>query len=382
MKKILKNRISILIIILLLSSSILQIKANGNYNSLDIDKLTYKQEINIPIDTSNDIAKFQPIDLRVEFSNPCWSIDEKHHSIRVGIDDGSDLVEIDSQIYDLEYIDDTHIKSCSLVFLIPEKANGKEKYYVFYDSSETEAPNYEDHLTLEDTHYYFEPISGQKIDFDYFGIFEDGLIIYAVIQKGEIIGNPVSHTIAKCIPNAAFLETNTIEQLAAFDLRYGVKGEPDYTGPSAATKATKKIIVDGNLMVKLRVESTSPEGNSITDNIYTYYFCPTETKRIFVNVAHNVIKTIDIEDPDVLDGVYTGIITIKARSTTIEKMNVGNILPNLNVYDESESIKEYYVPPDPESVAKEIILSTEDDIDLGSKGWVSLSTLSRKYTLL
>ncbi len=373
MKKILKSRISILIIILLLSSSIIQIKANSNYNSQDIDKLTYKQEINIPIDTSIDIAKFQPIDLRVEFSNPCWAIDEKHHSIRVGIDDGSDLVEIDSQIYDLEYIDDANIKSCSLVFLIPEKANGKEKYYVFYDSSETEAPNYEDHLTLEDTHYYFEPISGQKIDFDYFGIFEDGLIIYAVIQKGEIIGNPVSHTIAKCIPNADILETNTIEQLAAFDLRYGVKGEPDYTGPSAATKATKKIIVDGNLMVRLRVESTSPQGNIITDNIYTYYFCPTETKRIFVNVDHEVIKTINIEDPDVLDGAYTGIITIKARSTTIEKMNVGNLLPNLNLYDETESIKEYYVPSDPESVAKELILSTEDDIDLGSKGWVSLS---------
>jgi len=374
MKKIFKN-VTILIIVnlLLLSSFIIQIKAQDNYNSQDLDKLSYKQEISIPIDTSLETTKLQPIDIRLEFSKPCWAIDETRHSVRVGIDDGSELIELDSQIYDLEYIDDAHIKSCSLVFLIPETANGKEKYYVFYDSSETEPPNYKDHITLQDTHYFFEPISGQKIDFDYFGIFEDEFIIYAVIQKGEIIGNPVSHTIAKCIPNAAILETNTIEQLAAFDLRYGVKGEPDYTGPSAATRVTKTILVDGNLMVRLRIESSSPQANIITDNIYTYYYCPTETKRIFVNVDHEVVKTIDIEDPEVLDGAYTGIITIKSRSTTIKKMNVGNLLPNLNIYDDSESIKEYYVPPDPESVTKELILSTEDDVDLGSKAWVSLS---------
>ena len=373
-KKILKNLITIYILVIIVQSSFtIHISAQDNYKSTDIDKLSYKQEISIPIDTSLDIAKFQPIDLRVEFSNPCWAKDEKHHSIRVGIDDGSELIEIDSQIYDLEYIDDTHIKSCSLVFLIPEKANGKENYYLLYDASETESSDYTDHITLEDTHYFFEPISGQKIDFDYFGIFEDGFIIYAAIQKGEIIGNPVSQTVAKCIPKATVLETNTIEQLAAFDLRYGIKDEPGYTGPSAATKVSKNVLIDGNLMARLRIESASPKENIITDNIYTYYYCPTETKRIYINVDHDVINTVDIEDPDVLDGAYAGIITIKSRSTTIEKMNVGNLLPSLNLYDESESIKQYYIPPDPESVTKEIILSTEDDIDLGSKGWVCLS---------
>ena len=48
-------------------------------------------------------------------------------------------------------------------------------------------------------------------------------------------------------------------------------------------------------------------------------------------------------------------------------------MPSLNIYDEDESVKEYYVPPDPASVEKEVILSTEDDVDLGSRGWVSLS---------
>jgi len=125
-------------------------------------------------------------------------------------------------------------------------------------------------------------------------------------------------------------------------------------------------------MVRIRIESASPKGDTKTDNIYTYYFSPTGTKRIFVNVNHEVIKTVNIEDPDILDGAYAGIITIKSRSNTIEKMNVGTLLPSIHVYDEDETINEYFVPQDPESVTKEIILSTEDDIDLGSKGWVSL----------
>jgi hypothetical protein len=373
MKKILVNKISILIVILLLYTSIIQVNANDNYVSQDIEKLTYKQEIDIPIDTSNEFAKFQPIDIRVEFSNPCWVLDENHHSVRVGVEGDSEVLEIESQIYDLEYTDDSHISSCSLVFLIPEIADGNEKYFVFYDSKETDAANYQDHLTIEDSHYFYEPISGQKIDLYYYGIFEDGYITYGIIQKGEIIGNPVSHTIAKCIPNAAIFETTTIEQLASFDFRHGIKGDIDYTGTAAATKAIKQILIDGNLMVRIKVESASPKGDIVTDNIYTYYFCPTDTKRIFVNVDHDILKSIEIEDPDQVDGIYTGIITIKSRSKTIEKMNVGNLLPNLNLYDESESIKEYQVPPDPETIEKELILSTEDDIDLGSKAWVSLS---------
>lgn len=361
-----------LIIFIIFLSSINISSSSEIYNKTDLKNLSFKQEISIPIDTSLEDAKFQPIDIYVEFSNPCWVKDENHHSIRVGYDDGKVITEIDSQIYDLEYSDDNHIISCNLVFLIPENANGKETYYILYDSTETEASDYIDHIFLEDTHYFYEPISGQKIDFDYYKITQDDYIIYGVIQKGEIIGNPVSQYIAKLIPNSKIFETNTIDQLASFDLRYGIFGEPDYTGPAAATKINKKILVDGNLMVRLKIDSISPKGDIISDNIYTYYFSPTGTKRIFVDVNHEVIKTVDIEDPDVLDGIYAGIITIKSRSKTIEKMNVGTLLPSIHVYGEDETIKEYFVPQDPESVEKELILSTEDDVDLGSKGWVSL----------
>lgn len=369
----LKNTLKLMLITAILifsfSSSAL---SDEQYHTTDIDNLAFKQELTIPIDTSLEISKFMPIDIHVDFSNPCWAKDEVHHSVRVGYDDGSEIIEIDSQIYDLVKTDETHIKSCSLVFIIPENADGKEKYYVLYDSAETDAPDYEDHIILEDTHYYYEPISGQVMNFDYYKINEDDFVIYGVIQKGEIIGNPVSHTVVKIKPNAKIFETYNIDQLASFDLRYGIFGEPDYTGPSAATEVIKNVLVDGNLMVRLRIESTSPKGDVKTDNIYTYYFCPSETKRLFVNVNHEVLETVDIEDPEVLDGAYAGIITIKSRSKTIEKMNVGTLLPSIHLYDEDETIKDFYVPADPESATKELILSTEDDIDLGSKGWVCL----------
>ena len=360
------------IIFIIILSSINVIASSEIYSKTDLENLSFKQEISIPIDTSLEDAKLLPIDTHVEFKNPCWAINENDHSVRVGFDDSSAITEIDSQIYDLEFSDNNHLKSCNIVFLIPEKANGNENYYIFYDSTETEAADYVDHIFIEDTHYFYEPISGQKIDFDYYKITQDEYIIYGVLQKGEIIGNPVSQYIAKIIPNSKIFETNTIDQLAAFDLRYGIFGEPDYTGPAAATKINKKVLVDGNLMVRFEIEGASPKGDTITDNIYTYYFSPTETKRIFVDVNHEVLKTVDIEDPDVLDGIYSGIITIKSRSKTIEKMNVGTLLPSIHVYDEDETIKEYFVPQNPESFVKELILSTEDDVDLGSKGWISL----------
>ena len=43
----------------------------------------YKQEINLPIQTLEDFAKFQPIDIHIEFNNPCWVKNENEHSVRV-----------------------------------------------------------------------------------------------------------------------------------------------------------------------------------------------------------------------------------------------------------------------------------------------------------
>ncbi len=356
--------------LLLFSSIGCFVQSAGGYTKTSIDTLPYRQEIMVPIDTSHQIAKFQPIDMRIAFSNSCWGTNETIHSIRVGIDDGTGIQEIESQVYDVEHSDDTHIKTCGLVFLIPEGTNGKEKYYVLYDSEETSLANYPKHVTVEDTHYFYEPIPGQKIDFDYYGIRQDGFVIYTVIQKGQLLGNPIAFAVIKFKPNSTTVETYNLDQVGNFDFRYGVNGVPEYSGSSWATEITKTVLVDGNLMIRLRVGGISPRGDIQSDNIYTYYYSPTIVKRILVDAHHEILKTIDIDDPTTLDGCYGGITSIKSRSASIEKMNVGEILPLVYIYDEENTIQEFSVPQNPESIERELVLSTQDDVELGTKGWV------------
>ena len=45
----------------------------------------YQQEIVIPISTDDPHAIFQPIDLLIEFENPCWAKSEDEHSIKTSI---------------------------------------------------------------------------------------------------------------------------------------------------------------------------------------------------------------------------------------------------------------------------------------------------------
>ncbi len=376
------KKISIIWIIAILSFSILNpnVLSFNNYTQSNIDDLSYKQEINIPIDTSLAQAKYQAIDVKIYFNNPCWAIDEISHSVRVGFDDGNNINEIESQIYSLEFSDDTHISSCNLVFLIPKESDGKEKYFVFYDSKETDSPDYDDHVEVYDSSYYYEPISGQKIFFDYYGIKEEGFVLYSVTQKGELIGFPISQSVAKYLPGSTEVETNNVDQLSSFDMRYGFSEEPGYKGPSWTTKAKKQVLVDGNLMTRVRVESTSPEGNLKTDNIYTYYYSPTDTKRLFVDINHEILETITIEDTRLYDGTYCGIVSPKSRSATIDKMNIGDILPDLVLYNENDIIEDFSIPPNPDSIIEEEILSTDADIDLGEKAWAALTNPSTGLT--
>jgi hypothetical protein len=126
-------------------------------------------------------------------------------------------------------------------------------------------------------------------------------------------------------------------------------------------------------MVRLRIECTSPNGVVKTDNIYTYYYCPGEAKKINVNINHEILKAHEIENPIAIDGSYAGIVTIKSRSASIQKLNVGSILPLLNIYGEDNRIKEFDFPEDPDSIETEYILATKDDCDLGERAWISLS---------
>jgi len=372
MRSRVKKHFNLLVIATIIFSSISINAVSQNESNIDIEKLEFKQEISISIDTSRTDAKFQPIDIRVKFDHSCWAKNETIHSVRIAYDDGLGLTELESQLYDLEFLDNTHISSCSLVFLIPEEANGNEKYYVLYDESETSAPQYKDHLAVEDSHYYYEPISGQKADLKYYKIIEDGFITYAIAYEGDIFGNGVSQAIAKMKPYATKMEIASMDQLANFGMLYSIDGEEEYCGTAMARNPSRFILIDGNLMVKLRIECFSPDGVVKTDNIYTYYYNPCETKRVSVNVNHEVIKTYEVGGSKILDGTYSSLLTFKSRSATIEKINIGSILPQLHLYAEDETIKNYHIPPDPTSKVEEVVLSTTDDIDLGKKSWLCI----------
>jgi hypothetical protein len=349
----------------------------SNFVSADFNRIMdlgiYKQEISIPIDTTLENSKYQPIDVRITFDNSCWAKNETIHSVRVGMDDGSEIEELESQIYDLEYSDDSHISACSLVFIIPVEANGNEKYFIYYDSSEKQGPEYKDHIKIVDTHYFYEPIPGQIMDFDYYQVIENGYIVYGITQKGELLGNGMANSAIKLKLNSTEFETVNAEQIAAFYMSYSIDPSGEYTGSQWATEISKTVLVDGNLMTRVRIEGESPEGNVKTDNIYTYYYNPLNSKKLSVNVNHEILKTTDISGTKQRDPTYASLATIKGRSATIEKMNIGEILPKIHFYSEDNNIIDYDVPTDPDAHPAEWILTTADDNDLGEKAWIAMN---------
>jgi hypothetical protein len=339
--------------------------------NLDFEDFSFSQEIEIPIDTSLEEAKFQPIDIHVKFKNKCWAKDEKEHSVRVFYVDKFGYNEIESQIYDLKFDRGHYINSCNVVFLIPENINGNEDYYVVYDDIQTNPPNYIDHLTVEDCHYFYEPIPGQKADINYYKIVEDGYIPYVISYEGELVGEGVAQVISKLKKGSKELEVKNIEEFASFTMGYNTGlGAGHYAGTSWSKNPEKTVLIDGNLMVKVRVKSISPEGEIKTENIYTYYYCPCETKkRMDVSVNHEVLKTFDVGGKQIIDGTYAVLFSFKGRSGAIQKLNTGDILPFIHIYSEDNSIKEYESIQDPKSKEEEIVLSNNDDIDLGEKSW-------------
>jgi hypothetical protein len=373
-KKLLIFTIFIIILLVTLSPATI---SNPSFQSTDISQLPYKQEIIIPIDTSLENSKYQPIDIRVEFEENCWAENETIHSVRIAYDDKTDLIEIDSQIYDLSHTDENHIDECSIVFLIPNEATGEEKYYVLYNNQPTDPPEYEDHISLLDTHYYYEPISGQVMDFDYYQIIQDEYIIYGLCQNGELLGNGMSNSVIKLIDNSKEFKTKNADQIASFYMSYSIEPSGEFTGSMWAEDITKTILVDGNLMTRINIIGTSPNGAIKTDNIYTYYYSPTDTKRINVNINHQVLEDIEVKGTKEREGIYCSISTIKARSATIEDMNLGEIMPKVHFFSEDETIISYDIPPDPDADPAEWLLSANDDQDVGSKSWLCIDDPSK-----
>jgi hypothetical protein len=94
---ILVNKLMLICILsmLFLSSISLNVESQENDPPVWNDNYKFRQEIFIPIKTDNDYAKFQPIDVEIEFRNLCWGISEKEHSIRIVVWTGIEWYEID-----------------------------------------------------------------------------------------------------------------------------------------------------------------------------------------------------------------------------------------------------------------------------------------------
>jgi len=342
-------------------------------DALESGMFSFRQQLPMPIDTSLPESAYQPIDLRITFSHPCWAPSENQHSVRVVYGKNLNaLVELESQIYDLESANDQHITACSLVFLVPPDMDGRENYYVLYDEREIPGPDYPDHVKVEEASYFYEPISGQKIAFDYYKIMQGEDVVYGVIQKGELLGNGISHSVVKMLPGSPVYETSYADQMASFSMYYSIDGSQQRTGPGYARQISKGVLVDGNLMVRVRLAGTAPEETVRSDNIYTYYYNPTTNKRMSVNVHHTVLKSVEIGGSMEEEGMYAGILSFRVRSQSFQKLNTGVILPYLHMMDEDNIVRGYQMPQNPTSSRHEWVLTYKDDADLGSRAWLCL----------
>ena len=336
----------------------------------------FRQELIVPIDTSSEHAKYQPIDIHIKFDSSCWAENEQTHSIRIVFQENGYISELESQIYDINYSDENHIESCSLVFLIPEAANGNEKYYVYYNEQVTPAPNYLDHVDVEESYYYFAPIPGFPFESHYYKITEDGYVVYGVALEGEFLGVSTSQQVNIFSEKTKEVTTPTDgDAYASFDYFYYYGKEIDDFGSTIQTLVSKEIFIDGNLMVEFGIISGTSKEDFQTTATYKYYYCPSENRRICAHVKHEALKesrVIDIYPNSESCGNIAGLQIGIMKSPSVKELNFGRMFPYMHVYSEKDMILEYELDPDPEYTPEGItILNTDDDVDLGVKPWAS-----------
>jgi len=362
-----------IILIFLLSSSVISISSSSKNDSIPAwdSNWSYSQEIPIPISTDKPSIKLQPIDIKIKFEHSCWAANENEHSIRIVCWDGRSWHDLESQIYDLEHGETNHITECGLVFLIPEFADGNEKYFIYYDDNKKSSIEYMDHVSVKDNYYYSEPITGVLAEGDYYEIAEDGYCVYAIGQKGQVMNRKLSQNIIKMKPKSKVFDHVNIEIIAALCFSYfeGVNDEDEIS--SDQSLVSKEIINDGNLMIEVGIISESSNKNLLTTCIYKYYYCPNGDKRISMHVKHEILNKGVVSGIINLDGRYGTISALKSRSERVNKMRFGEMLPYLHVYGEDNYIKEYYLNTDPESKNREWIIPYSDDCDLGKDAWIS-----------
>ena len=360
-------------IIILLILPVITISVSSEDNSIPTwnSNWTYIQEIILPVLTEIQQASYQPIDLLIEFDELCWAKSETENSIRVVCWDGKNWHELESQIYDLESLDIDHIKSCRIVFLIPEFVLGKERYFIYYDKNEKSSPNYVNHVDVEDAYYYFEPISGLAAEGDYYKITEDGYCTYGVGQKGQVFERNLAQTVLRMKPGSKEFDVSNSDTIVSFGFIYNIGPDDKDQVSSDQVLLSKKISIDGNLMVEFEIISQSKGKEVQTSVIYRYYYCQCTDKRIFTHVKHQVFQDCFVEGQVNIDGIYGSLISFYSKNSRIKKLQFGEIFPYLHVFNENNEIKEYKMDTNPDSKEREWIIPYNDDLDLGKDAWIS-----------
>ena len=369
-----KNRLIILIILSnILLSVFIPYSSTAEKEPWWNEEWSFRQEIGIPIDTNDEYSKFQPIDIHLVFNNTCWAKNEDKHSIRVIFRIDNSNIEIESQIYDLEFDGAEKIKSCNLVFLIPEEANGNEKYFVYYDDSEKSGPSYQNRVKIDEAYYKYEPIQGLGFESSYFKITQGEEIIYAVNKEGTVLGDKVSQQVTRLKKGAKDILPYNTDQIASFAFVYWwLKDDGHWSEISSADRfISKQLFVDGNLMVKFGIVSESENSLLRSTVIYKYYFCPKEDKRLYTNVKHEVIN-YPLPLGQHIDVAFAILSCGGIKSRTIDELNFGEIPPYLHFYSDEERIKSHPFDQYPDYTNWQAIISETDDYDLGSSSWLSV----------
>jgi len=370
-KKLVKITIlSIILLFIIIAFSPIY-SCTEDYN-IDNETWSYKQEVTLPISTTSKIVNNYPIDLQINFSNPCWAIDETYHSLRLIYQINDEEVEyIEFQIYNLKFIDKNHIKKCNIVFLIPDDANGKEKYYVIYDDQVKAAPEFPDHVSVKDSYYNYEPMQFLSLESWYYGIYQEDFMIYAVSQKGSTINEKTSQQVIKLKTGSKSAESTNFDQTASFSLDYWLKKNGKMTKSSTSEKlVSKEILVDGNLMVKFKIISESNDGYFQTSVIYTYFYNPTDNKTLKTQVRHEIIN-YPIPMGKGTDFTFVKLNNFDIKSNNIKELNFGQMYKYLHIFSEKERILTYDLDPSPDNKLQ-VVVPQKDDCDLGSQAWLSI----------
>jgi len=335
------------------------------------DEWDFRSKIVIPIDTGDENAKFQPIDININFTDICWAKNSKEHSIRVIYQKGEFFKELESQIYDLNFSGENIIDNCNLVFLIPEEADGNEVYYLYYDDEEKDTPGYDDHVTIKESYYHLSISYGLSTESWNYDIVQDGFIEYAIIKRGEAVDGFLSQKVIKFIDGAREYNQQNYKHASSYSFRYWWYDGEIWDAFSTNEKLLRKdILIDGNLMVKCAVVSSDNNERIKTTGIYTYYFCPVEDKRIFAHIKHEIID-YSIPSGEKVDVTY-GEINVGSIDSSREDLNYGKIPPFFHYYSENGRILSYDLDTNPEYTKWKYIIKDQYDVDLGEIPWVSL----------